>query len=254
MAYTIKQDEFPAPNGLKRTFYYRENTNDRDTIVGAFVEDEYGINDLEFEKGDIVVDVGAHIGAVTLLLSTMHPEIEIFSIEAHPKNFALLKRNIEVNKIENDIHIFCEAMDFYHDDHCRLFYGDSSRNGKIHKFIGSQFLHRSFYKPRNFKKVHTVNMSGFFEENRIIKCKFMKMDIEGAEYRVLKAAPAGVLEMIERIHGEYHNIDVEKISNPRELLLKQTKGVFADLTQGKSNKTIGPFVFIRKDLINAGSL
>ena len=74
----------------------------------------------------------------------------------------------------------------------------------------------------------------------------MKLDVEGAEYGILKGCPKEVLEMIQRIHGEYHNIEPDRIKMPRAMLLKQAKGVFKDVTGQPEKGAVGPFFFERK--------
>ncbi|SRR6266545_2940317 len=52
----------------------------------------------EVRPGDVVVDVGAHIGYFTLLLAALvGPKSRVFAFEPDPDNFALLCRNVELN-------------------------------------------------------------------------------------------------------------------------------------------------------------
>lgn len=244
--YEWWKDEFKAPNGVARTFLYRADTNDRETILSAFCQDEYKILDLDFKPSDIVLDIGAHIGAVTLLFTTIQSTLRIFSFEPMPENFDLLEQNVRKNAPLNEINIFKQAVWFYNNDDVKMYFGDRSPSGKHHKFIGSQFLVHDFYRKNLWKKVNTASLSKIFKENHIFGCRFMKLDAEGAEYGILKGAPKEVLEMIDRIHGEYHNIDPLKIKKPRQKLLEQTKGVFKDITVGEEKGNVGPFVFVKK--------
>lgn len=246
MKYKIISKIFKAPNGAERVFSYRENTNDYNTIVGAFCEDEYKILDLEFKKDDILLDLGAHIGSVTLLMTTLRPDLKIFAYEPFPSNFDLLKKNLEENGYSGELNIFKQAVWFYDDDDCKMYYGDSSKDGRIHRNIGTLFPVRDFYRKDLYKKVNATNLSAIFEENRIRDCAFMKIDVEGSEYGIFKAAPKEVLEMIRRIHGEYHPFGIVPPDNPRQLLLNQCKGVYKDITPRGPVGTVGPFVFIRK--------
>lgn len=243
--YDLLKAEFINPKLHKRTFYYRADTNDENTIRSAFCEDEYKILKLGFEANDIVVDLGAHIGSVTLLLTTNRPDLKIFSYEPIKDNFELLEKNVREARYQGEINIFNEAVWFYDDDTVKMYFGNNSESGKIHKFIGSQFMVHDFYDKRLFRKANATSLSKAFEDNRITKCKFMKIDVEGAEYGIFKAAPKEVLEMIERIHGEYHNIDPDRIKYPRRSLLEQTKGVFKDVTGQPEKGPVGPFVFVR---------
>src|SRR5215213_9379966 len=56
------------------------------------------------KEGDIVVDVGAHIGKYTIIASKMvGSKGKVIAIEAHPANYDILKRNIVINKLSNVI-------------------------------------------------------------------------------------------------------------------------------------------------------
>lgn len=53
-------------------------------------------------SGDHVVDVGANVGYMTLLLSSIVGEIgKVVAIEASPSTFSLLSRNLELNNTQN---------------------------------------------------------------------------------------------------------------------------------------------------------
>ena len=54
------------------------------------------------EEGDIVVDVGAHIGLYTIIASKrVGLSGKVFSIEPDPVNFEILGKNIRINHLEN---------------------------------------------------------------------------------------------------------------------------------------------------------
>jgi len=244
--YKIIQKVWTAPNGQSKVFSYRPETNDENVIRSGFCEDEYGVLGLGLKPGDAVVDIGAHIGAVTLLLAASCPGLRIFSFEPILENFELLKKNVQANPYDGEFNIFNEAVWFYDGDEVRMYGGGESKGGKIHRFIGSQFLIADYLDEKKYAIAPTISLSAIFEENRIRDCQFLKIDCEGAEYGIFKGCPKEVLAMIERIHGEYHNIDPDRIKKPREMLLKQTKGVFKDETGQPEKGQVGPFVFIRK--------
>ena len=145
-----------------------------------------------------------------------------------------------------EINIFRKAVWFYDDDKAKLYYGDSSEEGRIHRHIGSLFNVRDFYHDRLFKEVDTVSLSKVFDEHHIFSCRFMKLDVEGAEYGIFKGCPKEVLEMIDRVNGEYHWIGDKSSKNPRTTLLNLAKGVFKDITRGEEEKSVGPFIFVNK--------
>ncbi|MFL6711434.1 MAG: FkbM family methyltransferase, partial [Sulfurifustis sp.] len=54
-----------------------------------------------FRPGDVVVDVGAHVGVVSLYLAKKYPFIQVYAVEPDPLHFACLERNIEINGATN---------------------------------------------------------------------------------------------------------------------------------------------------------
>ena len=50
-----------------------------------------------------IVDVGAHVGMATLALLDQLPDAEVIAIEAHPDSARLLKTNISINGLEDQV-------------------------------------------------------------------------------------------------------------------------------------------------------
>src|SRR5919204_3156477 len=83
-------------------FYCRKNKDDFKTMT--LHEDDILEHHFTPKEGDIVVDVGAHIGPYTIIASKrVGPNGKVVSIEADPDNFDLLNRNIHLNKLSNVI-------------------------------------------------------------------------------------------------------------------------------------------------------
>jgi tRNA A58 N-methylase Trm61 len=70
-------------------------------IEDLFEKDEYGFKSLNFSPGDVVVDIGANVGVVSIYLAKKHPDIQVYSFEAHPINYKNLLQNIELNNVSN---------------------------------------------------------------------------------------------------------------------------------------------------------
>ena len=75
--------------------------------ASLWVDNEYSARDEEFfrallKPGDVVIDVGANIGALTLCAAAaVGPSGNVFSIEAHPLTFRYLTRNLRLNRCTN---------------------------------------------------------------------------------------------------------------------------------------------------------
>ena len=80
-------------------FYCRINKDD--FIVMTRHEDVI-IQYFHPKEGDVVIDVGAHIGRYTIIASKrVGPNGKVIAIEADPSNFEMLNRNIQLNRLAN---------------------------------------------------------------------------------------------------------------------------------------------------------
>src|SRR5918994_5160984 len=82
-------------------FYCRINKDD--FIVMTRHEDVI-IEYFRPKEGDIVIDIGAHIGLYTIISSKrVGANGKVVAIEAHPGNFEMLNSNIKLNQLTNVI-------------------------------------------------------------------------------------------------------------------------------------------------------
>ena len=134
----------------------------------------------EIKSGDIVIDLGAHIGYYTLLFAKhIGSTGKVFAFEPEPSNFSLLKKNILENNYTN---IISEQK------------AVSNSNSKIDFWIGQDSSGANrIYKPektntQNFKisTVDCIRLDDYFSNSEFFdKINFIKMDLEGAEYQAL---------------------------------------------------------------------
>lgn len=135
----------------------------------------------EIKKGDVVIDIGAHIGYYTVLFAKLvGPEGKVFAFEASPTNFEILKKNISVNGYKNVI-LNNKAV--------------SDKNGKLTLYITGRTSTENFlFKPENFTnsskikqtvEIDSITLDDYFQDFDG-EINFLKMDISGAEPRVMK--------------------------------------------------------------------
>lgn len=223
---------FTAPNGVKKELWFRDGTNDESTIIACFEEDHYGIMKENLKAGDVVIDLGAHIGGVTCLLATI-PGIKIIAVEALPENCEILKKNLEqggANGTEVVVHE--KAIWSKSNQEVKICYGDDSESGKVHKYVGTIGVPGK----RESYTAETISLLSIFRQEKIKTCKLLKTDIEGAETEAIGKAPKHVLKRIKKIKGEYHSGDYKQ-------LLKDVGSIFKDY----SDKSTHDFEFRRKN-------
>ena len=162
----------------------RPGTNDHNVCHSILTEDEYRINDLTPMSG-LALDVGAHIGAATVALCALNPDLRVVAVEALPANVELLRLNtapyaervtiIEAAAGTNPV-VRWDGAD------------------QTHRFIGNMNGDGSSYSG------DTVSLSQIVDEYGPIR--FLKIDCEGCEDTFLDDPAIG---QVERIHGEWHN-------------------------------------------------
>ena len=237
MDYPIYTREFITVFGKKIVCGLREKTADFDAVQAAAVEDEYNLKAIPFEYGDIVIDVGAHIGSVSLALATLDKKLKVYSYEPLPENVDLLKKNAFMNGCGN-IFPFLLAVGGK-EGKLKINYGDeTTESGRRHHFIGNP----NAVPWKDFYLADTITLEKIFLDNKIEKCKLVKLDVEGEELNILEACPPEILKKIDYIVGETHFCPVRE-------LIKTTKGLFEDMPCPWKNETnLSNFWFKNKRL------
>jgi FkbM family methyltransferase len=181
-------------------FYCRINredlvfmTNHEDDIIEHFTP----------KQGDIVVDIGAHMGRYTIISSKrVGTNGKVVAIEAHPGNFEMLNRNIKLNQLTNVI---------------PLNYAVYSKETKIKLYVPGEESGYTVYNTimsnrtgneDKFVEVNANTLDYLLQLNQIREeeVNWIKIDVEGAEFEVLKGA-ANVLSkskdiaLLIEVHG-----------------------------------------------------
>ena len=163
-------------------FYCRNNKDDFTTMTMR--EDEI-IRHFNTKQGDIVVDVGAHIGKYTIIASKRVGENgKVIAIEAHPGNYEMLNRNIKLNGLTNVT---------------TLNYAVYSKESKIKLFLPGGKSNHTIYNTlissratneEKFVEVNANTLDGLLLQGGInhAEVNWIKIDVEGAEFEVLKGA------------------------------------------------------------------
>lgn len=141
-----------------------------------------------------IVDCGSHIGLSVLYFKTLYPDSEILAFEPDRESFSILEKNIRVNNLKN-VEVFNMALN----DSKGLipFYCESSPEWDS---CGNSTV-REWGDRTGFR---TDNVDGVLLSDYIsTPVDFLKMDIEGAEWKVLNTI-TNKLHLIKEIVLEYH--------------------------------------------------
>ena len=238
----LKQHVYKTRRGIECPMFHREGTSDWNTLMSALEQDEYHLNDYGLKPGDIAVDIGSHIGGVTVLLATLG--LRVYSIEALPENASLQKKNLSLNKKQEQVLILNKAISGSSGGKTRLYYGDvNEEQGKHHEFIGTSVEFKHFFGKGRYVEVAKISIDEIFKKYGISHCRLLKIDVEGAEWEALAGVSDEILGRIDILLGEWHAFGENR---KRENLLKLLRGRFRDVSDGY-HAPPNDFVFVRKD-------
>jgi FkbM family methyltransferase len=155
------------------------------------------------KEGDIVVDVGAHIGRYAIIASKMvGSQGKVIAIEAHPANYDILKKNIELNKLNNVIALNYAVHS--KETMVKLYEPGQEEGLTIYNTI---MIDRTLTsKNPKYIEVKANTLDSLLVENGINQVNWIKIDVEGAEYEVLKGANEILssnrcLSVLVEVHG-----------------------------------------------------
>jgi FkbM family methyltransferase len=136
--------------------------------------------------GDIAIDVGAHIGDSSLPIAlACGRNGAVFAFEPNPLTFAVLAANSALNPKYTNIIPFPFAATA-NDCLLEFDYGDPwLSNGGDHTGVSKWFHGSAFSIPVNGKNISLL-LRGKFAE-RLTKLRYIKIDVEGNDYSVVKA-------------------------------------------------------------------
>ena len=173
----------------------RVKSTDLMALTNVWMINEYDVDSFKINQNDIVIDVGAHIGLFSLLVSQFCKTGKIFSFEPIRENFDLLVSNLALNHIEN---VFPFNV------------GVSKNSGKLNLFLNNdQSAHSIFPKSSESISVESTSLQKIFDEKKISSCKLLKLDCEGAEYEIIESLPSDLFTKINKTAIEYHMVDTK---------------------------------------------
>jgi FkbM family methyltransferase len=162
--------------------------NKEDFIVMTRHEDDI-IERFLPKQGDIVVDIGAHMGRYTIISSKrVGANGKVVAIEAHPSNFEMLNSNIKLNQLTN-VTTLNYAV-YSKETKIKLYLPDEESGYTMHHSIMSNYVFTK-YKDKTgdkFVEVSANTLDYLLQLKGITDVNWVKIDVEGAEFEVLKGA------------------------------------------------------------------
>ncbi len=131
----------------------------------------------------VVVDVGANIGYYSLLAAAMVGELgKVFSFEPDPENFNLLEKNLQLNTFPW-VNAVAAAL------------SDSDSDGQLYLNNNNYGDHQIYDdgSGRSSRAIRLLQGNDYFND-KINHIDVLKVDTQGAEYRVIK----GLLPLLKK--------------------------------------------------------
>jgi len=204
---TIVITELETPHGPVRLF-----VDLADHVIGLnIVRGRYEAAEIEFVQqllnpGDSVVDIGAHIGFFAMqMAASVGPAGHVCAFEPFEANAALLERSIEENR-------FTERVRFE-----RAAVGDRSGTAMLTFPVetlnsGGAYLLRDGTAPLKGNLEKSVPVVALDDLDLRRPVRFIKMDVEGAEPRVIRGAMRVLSADRPVILSELHPVQLERAS------------------------------------------
>ena len=165
-----------------KPLYFSHSIELVNALKEIFIHDVYR---QQLRNHPVIIDCGANIGLSIISMKKQYPNAEIIAYEPDEKNFQLLSKNIKSFGYA-DVSLRKEAV--WTDNTTLRFSNEGLMSSKIETTISNNTIEIKAIKLRDIL-------------NREID--FLKLDIEGAEYKVLKDI-ADKLYLVKNMFLEYH--------------------------------------------------
>lgn len=174
------------------------------TTGGNFEKYTREIFEDSVKEGNIVLDLGAHLGYYTLIAARkVGPRGKVFAFEPAPINLDFLKKNVDANNYSQRVTIVPKAI------------SDAGGSGKLFlETLDSTMGYRMGRAPDDpavkSVVVETISLDEFFIDYKE-PISVIKMDIEGMEFKALRG--------MQKLLSKNKNIKIISEFDSRKLVL-----------------------------------
>jgi FkbM family methyltransferase len=178
----------------EKKFYFYEAPNSAALVTEIFSDNYKVLEKVEFRPGDVVLDIGACEGMFSIMVSKLFPFVRVVSMEACPRTFFQMVRNIGLNGVTNiEAHNIgagkkTERITF---SMCQ----DNHSGGGSAIMTFDPLLHTKI-------EVDVIGLDEAFNRFHIDRCRLLKIDVEGMEYDILYNST--MLPRVDWLTGEFH--------------------------------------------------
>ena len=167
-----------------------------DIISSEINSGDYGLGVIDFQPGDVVVDIGAHVGIISIYLAKKYPFLDIRAYEPILENRTAFARNIKDNAAHS----------------VKLYNVAVTSDGRPIRMIanlpdntgGGTAQLRDMFLPGHsyYEEVVSISVAQVFARHK--KIKLLKIDCEGSEHEILHSLNPEDFRKIVYLRGEFH--------------------------------------------------
>lgn len=172
-----------------------QTVSDAIVLREAFVENTYALHGDHFAHTGVMIDIGANIGAVTMLACELGAK-RVVAYEPEPENYQLLRTNIRLNQCDKAVETHQQAV--------------WSQAGPL-ELVSSQAASTARPEVVAVLPAHVIQVPAVTLEDVLIpfqEVDVVKVDAEGAEYEMFRNRD--VHRKIRMLVMEYHQTTAEK--------------------------------------------
>lgn len=168
-------------------FDLRDNYKTDEIVIREIWEENvYEVDPGHYNKGGVVIDIGANIGSFSIY--SAHCGATVYAVEPEPNNLKALKNNIDINNMQDKIHV--------------LPYGISDYKGIA--VISDEGGGSTIKDDGIFgQEIEIMPLNMLFDLYHIESVDVLKIDVEGSEVEIILGASKESLNKCKYITMEF---------------------------------------------------
>ncbi len=158
-------------------------------VASELAADRYAFEGITVEPGDVILDIGAHVGVFSIYAAKKWPEARILAYEPSATNFERLERNLVLAGVTNveafNLAVTADGRDI----NLSLERGNTGGTSAFRKVNGHLVEHAK-----------SITLDQIIEN--LERVRFLKIDAEGTEHEILTTSQ--YLDRVDYLSGEFH--------------------------------------------------
>src|SRR5688500_2614325 len=171
-------------DGVREATYCTPNIATKWRVDTLFVKEPDTIEWIAgFQPGDVFVDIGANVGMYTIWAAAIHGA-RVYAFEPESQNFAILNRNIMLNRLGGQVTAYCLALSD-RNDFSLLHLSQFVAGGSGHTY-GADLDHH--LQPRSsfyLQGCASTTLDHLVAQGSVAAPTHIKIDVDGLEHKVL---------------------------------------------------------------------